>query len=186
MAKKENKKSVAKKYADALFSSAKQHNCTDSIYEELVQLIQYKKDSIEFEKFVSAPFVSAKSRVEIMLSIAKKSKASELFSNFLAVLAENERFYLLEDIAVFYKKMLDDLNGLLNVEVVTAVEMTEDTEKYVMDTLKSLYKKTINLTKKIDPDLIGGLTVQVGSEYTDLSIKNKIEKMKLAMKGRNV
>lgn len=186
MAKKENKKSVAKKYAEALFSSAKQHGCTDSIYEELVQLIQYKNDSAEFEQFVSAPFVSAKARVDIVFSIAKKSNASELFTNFLAVLAENERLYLLDDVAVFYKSLLDDLNGLLNVEVVTAVEMTEDTENYVRGKLESLYKKTINLAKKIDPDLIGGMTIQVGSEYTDLSIKNKIEKMKLAMKGRNV
>lgn len=118
--------------------------------------------------------------------MADKLGLSTLAHNFLGVLAQNGRLSLLDEIESAFDRLYDDDKGILNVRVTTAVPMDDAQTRRLTDVLASVYDKQIRLNPTVDENLIGGLTVQVGTVMADLSVKTQLQKINLAMKGVGV
>ncbi len=186
MPKKINKKSLAQKYAAALFDDAKAENCVDSIRRELQDLVRLSAESPEFGELLKTPLLNEKVRLNAVEAVADKLGVSALAHNFLGVLAQNGRLSLLGEIESAFSRLYDDFKGILNVRVTTAVPMDDEQTRHLTDVLASVYEKQIRLNPTVDENLIGGLTVQIGTVMADLSIKTQLQKINLAMKGVGV
>ena len=103
--------------------------------------------------------------------------------HFLGVLIENGRTVIFHEIAVAFDRMYGEHKGFLPVHVVSASALTDRTKQRLTDVLEQTFNKKIQLDVKINPDLIGGLTVQAGSLMADASVKTKLQKLNLVMKG---
>lgn len=186
MPKKINKKNLAQKYAEALFDSAKAGNSLDAVCAELQTLMRLRDESAEFAELLKTPLLDAKVRLNAVEAVADKLNVSPLMHNFLGVLAQNGRLSLLNEIESAFSRLYDDFKGILNVRVTTAVPMDDDQTRHLTEVLASVYEKQIRLNPTVDENLIGGLTVQIGTVMADLSVQTQLRKINLAMKGVGV
>ena len=186
MPKKINKKNLAQKYAAALFADAKTEDCVDSVHSELRDLVRLSAECSEFAELLKTPLLNEKIRLDAVEAVADKLGLSTLAHNFLGVLAQNGRLSLLDEIESAFDRLYDDDKGILNVRVTTAVPMDDAQTRRLTDVLASVYDKQIRLNPTVDENLIGGLTVQVGTVMADLSVKTQLQKINLAMKGVGV
>ena len=186
MPKKINKKNLAQKYAAALFDDAAANDSVDLIRDELQALTRLRNESSEFDELLKTPLLNAKVRLNAVEAVADKLKTSELIRNFLGVLAQNGRLSLLDEIESAFSRLYDDFKGILNVRVTTAVPMDNEQTRHLTDVLASVYEKQIRLNPTVDGNLIGGLTVQIGTVMADLSVQTQLRKINLAMKGVGV
>jgi F-type H+-transporting ATPase subunit delta len=174
---------LSKRYATALFSDALAAKTLDEITNDIKSIEKMSKDSQDFENLIKSPVISRKDKLEVVRQISKKANFSELASNFLGLLAENNRLSVLEDIIEKFYSLVSEHKGELKVEVISAVELDEKQEIALSEKLKSDLKKDIVLEKKTDPKIIGGLIIKIGSYMVDSSIKSKLKRLQLAMKG---
>lgn len=186
MPKKINKKNLAQKYAAALFDDAEAGKLLDVVCGELQALVRLENDSPEFAELLKTPLLNAKVRLDAVEAVADKLNVSPLMHNFLGVLAQNGRLSLLNEIESAFSRLYDDFKGILNVRVTTAVPMDDDQTRHLTEVLASVYEKQIRLNPTVDENLIGGLTVQIGTVMADLSVQTQLRKINLAMKGVGV
>lgn len=183
MARKVNQSELIKKYALALYQEAVMHNQTDKIADELHKLKQIMLDCPEFNLLVTSHQLNENQRQSIISVVSDKLELSDLMYRFLAVLNSNSRMCFLEQITSSFMELYEEQNGILSVDVVSAQILNEQTIQHLTDVLKKIFNKEIRLNLKTNPSLIGGLTVQVGSVMADASVKTKLQKLNLVMKG---
>ncbi len=114
--------------------------------------------------------------------IARKGGFSELTGNFLRLLARNRRLFALSDIARSFRALLAQHRNEVTAEVVSAIPLTDEQTEELKATLKAKTGRNIDLDARIDPALIGGLVVKIGSRMIDSSIRTKLNNLKIAMK----
>ena len=183
MAKKMNKAELAKKYARALLDEAIEHNEIDVVAQEMQQLSQLMSDSPEWNRLITSQMVGLHDREKGAALVADQLNLSLLTRHFLGVLIENGRTFVFREIAVAFGRMYEEYKGILPVFVVSALALNDKTTQHLTDVLKGIFNKEIRLNVKVNPDLIGGLTVQAGSLMADASVKTKLQKLNLIMKG---
>ncbi len=183
MAKKVNKAELAKKYAKALLDEAIERNQTDTVVREIQQLDRLMSDSPEYKKLMTSQMIGSIDRKNGMALVAEKLELSELTRHFLGVLVENGRTSIFSEIVGAFIRLYQEYRGILQVSVVSALALNDQTMQHLTDVLKQTFGKEIRMDVKIDPDLIGGLTVQAGSLMADASVKTKLQKLNLVMKG---
>lgn len=174
---------LAKRYAQALFQDALQEEAADAIGQELDGFMQLLKDSRDLQELLESKIIRTKDRVETVLAVSEKLGLSNLMHNFLGVLAENDRFFLFPQVVFQYTSLNEERKGILPVYVTAAKEINDNLRERLEKTLADVYKKKIRLDISVNPDLIGGMTVQVGSRMVDTSIQSKLQKLSLVMKG---
>lgn len=183
MAKKINKADLAKKYASALFEEAVAHDQTDAVAAEVRELARLMSDSPEFKQLVTSQLVDAQSRRQGIELVSDKAELSGLTRCFLSVLIENGRLFLLSEVSSAFARLYEEYKGILPVSVVSAKALNDAARLRLAEVLKNIFNKDIRLNVTVNPSLIGGLTVQVGSFMADASVKTKLQKLNLVMKG---
>lgn len=183
MAKKINRTELAGKYAQALLQDAIEHDAADVVAAEIGELGALMSESPEFNRLMMSGLVGAQARKTGTELVAEKIGLSELVRNFLGVLIENGRTSFFKEIETAFTRLYEEHKGILSVSVVSAQSLNERTQQHLTDVLKNIFDKEIRLNVTVDPDLIGGLTVQVGSVMADVSVKTKLQKLNLVMKG---
>ena len=183
MAKKINRGELAEKYAKALLQEAIEHDETETIAQEIRQFGQLMDESPELNKLMVSRLINVRER-DLGLSLAsEKMGLSDLMRRFLKVLNENGRTFVFKEIAIAFGRLYDEYKGILPVSVVSALELNDQTQQRLTNVLKEIFNKEIRLQIKVDPSLVGGLTVQAGSLMADASVKTKLQKLNLVMKG---
>ncbi|MBR1777650.1 MAG: ATP synthase F1 subunit delta [Alphaproteobacteria bacterium] len=183
MAKKINQAELAKKYAKALLQEAIEHNQADAVAQEVQSLHQLMFNSLEWKMLMTSRLISARDREKGVNLVADKVNLSELMCHFLGVLIENGRTFVFKEIAEAFIQLYEEYKGILPVFVVSAQALNDKTQQHLIDVLKNIFNKEIRLNVKVNPALIGGLTVQTGSLMADVSVKTKLQKLNLIMKG---
>lgn len=183
MAKKINRAELAGKYAQALLQEAIEHDQADAVAQEVRGLSQLMADSSEFNRLMTSRLVSMRDRKEGMALVSEKLDLSELMRRFLGVLTENGRTFVFKEIETAFIRLYENYKGILPVFVVAAQSLNDRTQQHLTDVLKEIFNKEIRLDVKVNPNLIGGLTVQAGSLMADASVKTKLQKLNLIMKG---
>ena len=183
MAKKINTAELTKKYTSALFDEAVTHDQVDAIAKEIRELTQLMSDSLEFKQLIASRLLNTQIRNQGIDLVCDKMGLSDLMRNFLKVLIENGRLYLFPKIEPVFMQKYEEYKGILPVFVVSAQALNDLTRQHLTDVLKKIFNKDIRLNVTINPSLIGGLTVQIGSFMADASVKTKLQKLNLVMKG---
>lgn len=183
MAKKVNRAELAKKYAEALLQEAIDHDKADAVAQEVQELGRLMTDSLEWNKLMTSQLVSTCDREEGIKLVADRAQLSELMRHFLGVLIENGRTFIFNEIVASFARLYEEYKGILPVFVVSAQDLNDQTRQRLTGVLKNIFNKDIRLNVTVDPGLIGGLTVRTGSLMADVSVKTKLQKLNLVMKG---
>ena len=171
------------RYARAIFALAQEEKALDAVAEDLESLRNLAAENPDFSNLLHNPSLNKKTQQKAISAIAKKAKLSKLTAKFLGVLVENRRLSNLEKIATTFARLLADFRGEVAAEVTSAEKMTKAQQDALKKQLKKNLGQDIAFEVEVNPELLGGLVVKVGSKVIDSSIKTKLENLTLAMKG---
>ena len=166
---------LARPYAKAVFASALDTESVDEIKEEL-KTMALVSATIEVKSLIEDPTLSNNEILNSLKALLDGS-ISKPSQSLLNVLAENNRFNLLEAIFEIYKEIVAKHKEQKSVEVFVATEPSSDTEETIKTRLVSTHGEGTNVEFKIDPNIMGGLSIKVGDETLDLSVKGKVKKL---------
>ena len=166
---------LARPYAKALFESAIESNSIDEMAVELKTMAAAAKTK-GIINTIENPTLSRKEIVEILVNLFEES-VSDTAKKLIEILAENKRLNLLEPIYSIYQDLLEKHKEQKSIEVFVAVEPGDEAKESIEQKLKSTYGKDANIYFSKDPAMMGGLSIKIGDETLDLSIKGKINKL---------
>jgi F-type H+-transporting ATPase subunit delta len=166
---------LARPYAKALFESAIESNSIDEMAGELKTMSAAAKTE-GIINTIENPTLSRKEIVEILVNLFEES-VSDTAKKLIEILAENKRLNLLEPIYSIYQDLLEKHKEQKSIEVFVAVEPGDEAKESIEQKLKSTYGKDANIYFSKDPTMMGGLSIKIGDETLDLSIKGKINKL---------
>jgi F-type H+-transporting ATPase subunit delta len=173
---------IAGRYAIALFELARDENKLDETAQELTGLQALLDESEDFARLVRSPIFSAAEQTQAVAEIAQKAGLSPLTANFLKILAKNRRLFTLTGVIAGFRKLLADHRNELEADIASAVPLTDAQTEELKATLKAKTGKDISLNSRVDPALLGGLIVKIGSRMIDNSVRTKLNNLKMAMK----
>jgi F-type H+-transporting ATPase subunit delta len=173
---------IARPYAAALFDLAKSEGAVDAVESGLVEIQKLAAESADFSRFLRSPVIAADVKAEAIDAILAKANANATVTNFVKVVARNGRLFALPAIIRSFQALAAKDRGEISADVTSAAALSGAQLKSLADTLKAKIGKTVTLTEHVDPSLIGGLVVKVGSQMIDSSLKTQLQAMKIAMK----
>ncbi len=173
---------IARPYASALYELAKADDVLGPVESGLSDIEKLAGESPEFRQFLRSPVISADAKATAIDAILAKAKPHAMVANVVKVVARNGRLFALPAVIAEFKRLAAGSRGEVSAEVTSAAPLSGDQLKSLADTLKAKIGKTVTLTEHVDPSLIGGLVVKVGSQMIDSSLKTKLAAMKIAMK----
>ncbi|MFM1816654.1 MAG: hypothetical protein RLZ98_3349 [Pseudomonadota bacterium] len=174
--------SVAGRYASALFDLATEQNQTVAVERDLTSFQALLEESEDLRRLVRSPVFSTDEQSKAIAAIVDKAGAGELTSNFLRLIARNRRLFALPDMIRAYRSMAARARGEVDADVASAVPLTEQQLIQLTDTLKAAVGKDVKIHTRVDPSLLGGLVVKVGSRMIDSSLATKLNSLKTRMK----
>ena len=174
---------VAERYASALFELAKEQNQQIQVEKDLTSFQAMLSDSADLRRLIMSPSFSADEQSKALTAIATKAGIGSLAANFMKVLARNRRLFITQDVIKNFRLIAARARGEVSADVTSAHPLTEPQLQALKDQLKSTVGRDITIQSKVDPSLLGGLVVKVGSRMIDSSLRTKIEQLKVAMKG---
>ena len=174
---------LAGRYAGALFDLAKDQKALDQVQADLVGLKGLLEESADLTRLIESPAISKDDQVKALTVVAKKAGAADLTTKFLGLLAAKRRAFVLPDVIEAYAALLAEEKGEVQAEVISAIELTDEQADDVQKKISKSVGKTVTMTQRVDPSLLGGLVVRVGSRMIDASLKTKLHQLELAMKG---
>lgn len=169
---------VAQVYAQALLDDAEKHHCTAEIEQELDMLVRNVagKDPLLASFFLGG--VLGRDRRRAVLHNAFDGRVSELFLNFLLVLNDHDRLELLRLILEQYRQLREQREGKVHVYAVSAVPLTGEQQERLVQHVRELTGQEPVLETVIDPEILGGLIVQVGDFRFDASVRSQLAKLR--------
>lgn len=169
---------VVEPYAEALMSLAKANNLTEVLGEDLRSLSNLWENSPELSRFLSNPLVKAEDKKAILQQIG--NEMNPYLRNFLMLLVDRGRIMFLDGIAQKYLELLRKLNNVVLAVVTSATPMNEDQLQAVKNKIKSLTRASeVELKTTVDPSLIGGIIIRVGSQVYDTSLQGQLRRIGL-------
>ena len=174
---------VSDRYASALYDLAAEKKLVDPVLEDLSNLKNILKDNKELSLVVKSPLITSIDKLNIFESLLKKINANELTSTFLKVIEKNKRFSNLASIITQFMNINSQKRGDVLADITSADELNDDQKNNITNQLKSILGDKLSLSFDVDTNIMGGLIVKVGSKMIDTSLANKINKLKIAMKG---
>lgn len=173
---------VANRYAAALFELTEEAESTDQMLADLSLLEALFAESDDLVRVVRAPVFALEERVAALAAVCEKAGMTALALNFVKLAAQNNRAFALPDMIRGYRALVAAKRGEEVVYVTTAETMSAAHVKSLTAALKSTLGKEVTLAASVDPALLGGLIVQVGSRMIDTSLKTKLNSLRIAMK----
>ena len=167
---------LAQVYANALFEVASENDVTDDVREQLGQFADELDENRDLQVFLFSPYFSSQEKKEGIRKIVED--ADERFLNFLELLAERHRMPAIFRIRRAYDALWREENKLLPVTVTSAIELDEGLVEGLGKQIEEQTGKKVELTSKVDADVLGGLVLQVGNMVLDASIRNRLEQLR--------
>lgn len=174
---------LAKRYAMAFFDLALEHDQLDQLAGELDDLGGLMRESDDLARLVRSPIVSRADQGAAMTAIVNRAGMSKLVANLVGLMAQNRRLFVLDGTIAAFQTLLAEHRGEVSAEVTSARELKPAHLSAVKDALKEIVGRDVALETTVDPSLIGGLIVKVGSRMIDNSLRTKLQNLELAMKG---
>ena len=173
---------MAGRYATALFELALAENAFDAVEADLGRFDALLAESADLARLVRSPVFGAEEQTKALAAVLDRAGIGGLAAKFLKVVASNRRLFAVRDIIKAFRALVARHKGEVTAEVTLAEQPSEQHLAAVKDALKAVTKKAVQVDVKVDPSLIGGLVVKLGSRMVDTSLRTKLNAIKLAMK----
>lgn len=173
---------IARPYASALFDLAMAGKAVGVIEKSLDGVSALIESNEDFSSLLASPVISSDVKSGVIEKIVAKAKLPVLVANFIKTVARNGRLFVLPAMIGSFKDLAAKERDELSAEVVSATPLSKKQLSDLAKVLKSKMGKTVTLQTSVDPSLIGGLIVKVGSQMIDSSLSTKLTAMKIAMK----
>ena len=175
--------SVAGRYASALFDLARESNSVAAVEADLGTFDTMLTSSEDLRDMVRSPVLSAEDQGKALAALVAKAGIGATTANFLALVARNRRLFVLGEMIKNFRTIAAKARGEVAAEVTSALPLTDAQLAALKDTLRSTAGKDVVLATKVDPSLLGGLIVKIGSRMIDSSLKTKLAGLSVALKA---
>jgi F-type H+-transporting ATPase subunit delta len=175
--------SMAGRYAVALFELAKDQKQLEQVERDLGIFQAMIDGSAEMRRLVLSPVISADDQSKALASVLHMEGISGLTANFLNLIARNRRLFAVSDMIKSFRALLSRERGEVNADVASAHPLTQEQLQQLSDTLRTSIGKNVRIDTRVDPNLLGGLVVKIGSRMIDSSLRTKLNNLKVVMKG---
>lgn len=173
---------IARPYASALFDVASETKAVEAVETTLDEFTALINESADFRRFLRSPAITHDQKIPVIETILKKAGTDDLVAKFIKTVARHGRLFALTQMISIFKGLCATGRGEVSAEVTSAAPLSKAQQKALIETLHAEIGKKVTLDTHIDPDLIGGLVVKVGSKMIDSSLRTKLTAMKVAMK----
>ena len=174
---------VASRYAAALFDLAQEQNAVSEVENDLAKFQQLYDESADLVRLVKSPVIDAGDQARALVAVLEKAGVGPLTLNFFKLAARNRRLFAVPDMVRAFRGLAAKGRGEVTAEVASAHPLSDAQAESLKETLKASVGKTVTLSTKVDPSLLGGLIVKLGSRMVDSSLKTKLSGLKLSLKG---
>ena len=174
---------LAERYAAALFDIADERRMLDEVASDLRELRAMLAASVDLSRLVTSPILTRREQGKAIATLAERAGFSPLIRDFLAVVAKNRRLFAIPAMIEAYIEKLAEQRGEITAEVIAARPLSETQLALLSDQLRRSVGRRVSVDARVDPGLIGGMIVKVGSRMVDGSVKSKLQRLQLAMKG---
>ncbi|NJK29214.1 MAG: F0F1 ATP synthase subunit delta [Acaryochloris sp. SU_5_25] len=172
---------IVEPYAEALMSVAQSHNLTNQIGEDVSFVLSLLQTSSDLKDFLVNPLTPVDAQKAVMRQLAE-SRVQKQFFNFLLLLIDRRRILFLEGICQHYQALLRKLNNTVLAEVTATVDLTDKQRQAIIHKVKQMSNAAqVELDTRIDPDLIGGVIIKIGSQVLDASIRGQLRRINTSM-----
>jgi F-type H+-transporting ATPase subunit delta len=172
---------VARTYARALFDAAKEQGKLDEIREELDTFVAAIREVPELRALIRNPQLDPQAKAEALTAVLQS--ADELLRNFARLVAEKGRAPMLEEIAREYNALVAAEERILNVELTTAYELSDNEADSIVKQIEEAAGRRVDAERTVDPELIGGVVVKVGTLEVDSSVRGRLERLRRELAG---
>jgi F-type H+-transporting ATPase subunit delta len=167
---------IAAVYARSLFEVASDQDKLDVVRDQLGEFADALSENRELQVFLFSPYFSTEEKKEGLDRVV--SDADPVILNFLKLLIEKHRMPVLFRIRAIFDALWEEENKLLPVSITSAVELDEAVVKQLVDRIAEQTDRTVEVTSEVDPDILGGIVVQVGNSVLDASVRNRLEQLR--------
>ncbi len=175
-------KSIARRYAGGLFLLGIEKDMLEQLGNEL-RLVQETLDKeVDLTKVLEHKLISPTEKVELIRQVFGDSVSSEVIS-FLGIIIQKNRQNYISNIVEEFGLLVDEAQGIAGVDLLTAAPLEQDVESKLVSQLEGLLKKKIRLRKIVNPELLGGMVINVGDQRIDASLKRQLYDIRDVMRG---
>ena len=172
------------RYAVALYQLAIDSKQVDSILRELNLFNNIIEENEQLRQLVYSPVFGADQKSAAITQLLQKAKANELVVQFVGTIAKNGRLFAMKEIISAFNKEVEIRRGKVSAEVVSAIPLDDKRLAQIHKSILSIAEaRDVSLETRVDSSLIGGLVIRIGSRMFDTSLKTKLKRLELAMKG---
>ncbi len=171
---------VARRYARALFALAQKQGDKElkAYGDDLAKIVDVLEGSPELIRIFRNPVISVSEKKAVVAQLLNKLKPSKTIVNFCHLLADKSRLDHLTEIQVYYARLLDEHQGVVRGEIVTAIKLADNLKQEIVGKLEKQSGLQVSLDYKVDPDIVGGLVLKVGDKVLDASIRAQLQILK--------
>jgi F-type H+-transporting ATPase subunit delta len=174
---------LAERYAVALFDLADERKALDAVAGDLRTLRGLLRDSKDLARLIKSPVLSRDAQGKAIAAVAQAAGLLPVTRNFLGLLAQNRRLFALPDIIQRFLTRLAERRGEVTARVLAAQPLTAEQQAAVDEQLRKAVGRKVAIDVEVDPSLLGGLVIRLGSRMIDASLKSKLYRLQLQMKG---
>jgi F-type H+-transporting ATPase subunit delta len=173
---------LAGRYASALFDLAAEARNISDVRADLARFGALIAGSADLQRLVKSPAYSAEEQVAAVSAVLARADIGGLAANFIKLVASKRRLFAVEGMIAAFGALADAAAGVVKAEVTVAQPLTDKNRKAVSDALAAVTGKQVSIAEKVDPAIIGGIVVKLGSRMVDASVRTKLNSLKVAMK----
>jgi F-type H+-transporting ATPase subunit delta len=174
---------LAERYATALFELADERHALDAVAGDLRELRAMLADSGDFLRLIRSPVLSREAQGKAVAALAERAGLSPLTRDFLGVVARNRRLFAVPQMITAYLKKLAERRGEVTAEVTVAQPLDAARQTALTDQLRRAVGARVAVDIRVDPRLLGGMIVKVGSRMVDASLASRLQRLRLAMRS---
>ena len=174
---------LAERYAAALCELADERHALDAVAGDLRELRMMLAGSGDLLRMVRSPVLSRGEQAKAIEALAENAKLSELTRDFLAIVARNRRLFAVPAMIEAYLAKLAERRGEVTAEITAAQTLSKAQQDALVDQLRRVVGSRVAIDLKVDPSLLGGMVVKIGSRMVDGSLKGQLQRLQLSMKG---
>jgi len=173
---------VAGRYAGSLYELAAEAKAVAAVEQDLADFEAMLNSSADLARLIKSPVFSAEEQAKAIAAVLDKAGIKGLAGNFLRVVAGNRRLFAVPAIIAAFRRIAAEARGEAAAEVTSAHALSAEQQDELKATLKGVAGKDVAIAVTVDPSLLGGLVVKMGSRQIDTSLKTKLASLKLALK----
>ncbi len=174
---------LAERYATALFDLAKEDGQIDAVMQDLDSVRTMLDESEDLRRTIRSPVISASAQAQAITAVADRAGLSSLTKQFLGLLAHKRRLFALPQIIEAFRAIVAKDRGEISCEVISAAELQDNQIAALRESVSAQAGKDVNLSVRVEPELLGGVVVRIGSRMIDASLRTKLQNLEHSMRG---